>query len=735
MLRTWQYCILAASLALSAHVQAEDLGMSKPLRIVSATTDRSSVPVFSRITISVDLEATYDNPFDSSQIRLDAAVSSENGATWSVPGFICRPYSRAIQDGKETVSPSGPAAWQVRLSFPKPGKYAVVLSATDKSKKIEAAPISVEVTPGDTPGMIRRHPQDHRYFVTDRGKSFFLIGANICWGGPGGTYSYDQWLPKYAAAGCNYSRLWLAPDWTTFGTNTTPAGYNGIDLGNAWRLDYVLEQAGRLGIRLMLCIDSFNILRSAKREYGSWETQVFCKQNGGPLGQPTEYFTDPAMLAAYRDRLRYLVARYGWDPTVFAWEFWNEVDLVDDYDSTAIAKWHKEMARYLHSIDPWKHLISTSFARSRGDDAVDTLPELDFVQTHRYGARDLVTQFDTDRSSKKAAQDRPHFHGEFGVHYLDATAKTDPTGIHIHDGLYASVGQTQAGTPMSWWWDSYIEPMNIYPIYASFRRWIDGFDFVAQHPKRITASIVGGKSSENVGLLVSEDAQWEPAPCNQPRTVKVSRSGEVECIGPLAALQHGVGNHPDCHNPVTFELDVPKKTDFAVEVHGVSGFGGAALRITLDGKVVLDEKFADNPGSDDTMHQFDREYRIRLPKGKHTVKVENTGQDWFYAAYRIPWATGLTPLRALGLQGDTMGLVWVNHKDSGWNATAKPSPVNGASLRLHGWRPGKWTVESWDTVKGAVIDSKPIEVADDGIMTIDLPPISWDAAYRIRQAS
>ena len=44
---------------------------------------------------------------------------------------------------------------------------------------------------------------------------------------------------------------------------------------------------------------------------------------------------------------------------------------------------------------------------------------------------------------------------------------------------------------------------------------------------------------------------------------------------------------------VTFRVDFPRPTRFAVLVDGVSGHGGAAMEIRLDGQVALQKDFPD----------------------------------------------------------------------------------------------------------------------------------------------
>ena len=58
---------------------------------------------------------------------------------------------------------------------------------------------------------------------------------------------------------------------------------------------------------------------------GCWVSNPYNAKNGGPCaGRPTSGPTR-GQDASTRQRLRYLIARWGYSPNVFAWEFWNEV--------------------------------------------------------------------------------------------------------------------------------------------------------------------------------------------------------------------------------------------------------------------------------------------------------------------------------------------------------------------------------------------------------------------------
>ena len=499
-------CLLIVTLAAAtATGQRRPYRQAKPPAIESVRPDRTQLKIYDRLTLDLDVRATFDNPFDSSDINIEAHVTGPN-TRWTVPAFFYAPYERNDNARRSRrTSLTGPPRWQARLSFPKPGKYEITVIARDRSGLKKAEPVIVNVADADVPGHVRRHKSDHRYFVTDRGETYFAVGANVCWGetwGEGGRhiFAYDEWFPKYAAQGCNFARLWLSLEWNDLATITQYSGYDQMDLQRAWHLDHVFELAEKYGIRLMLCFDAHGMLRNKKRLHGFWEDSPLHPDHGAPIQKPVEFFTNEKMLKAYRNRLRYLVARFGYSTSVFAWEFFNEVDLIDDYNGKLVSDWHRDMARYLRSIDPWNHLITTSYANPKGDPVVENLPELDLTQSHHYQAPDIAAAIARDIAQKPAAKNRPHLQGEFGINHSGAeTGKIDPAGIHIHNGLYACVGQLHAGTPMSWWWDSYINPRNLYPVFGGFNRWIEGFDFVAQQPKKLNATF----ADENTTLRAS----------------------------------------------------------------------------------------------------------------------------------------------------------------------------------------------------------------------------------------
>src|SRR5690606_16728613 len=95
--------------------------------------------------------------------------------------------------------------------------------------------------------------------------------------------------------------------------------------------------------------------------------------NGGPASTPEEFFTLKESRDKYKNRLRYIVARWGYATSIGAWEFFNEIDnaAFSEEDSViishdAIADWHREMAAYLKSIDPYDHIVNRGILHAEG---------------------------------------------------------------------------------------------------------------------------------------------------------------------------------------------------------------------------------------------------------------------------------------------------------------------------------------------------------------------------------
>jgi hypothetical protein len=256
-----------------------------------------------------------------------------------------------------------------------------------------------------------------------------------------------------------------------------------------------------------------------------WQDNPYSATFGGPLKDPTEFFTNPEARALFERRLRYIVARWSHASNLLAWELWNEVDYTQQYDGGIQAEWHKHMAQVLHQLDPNDHLVTTSTSMMGKlfglDAALFGLPELDFSQFHLYGSGDDLT-LDLGMTipglvGELAALGKPVLAGEVGVDYRGPaeTLAMDPGFVGFRDILWLPVVAGSAGIGMHWWWDNLIDPLDLYPLFGPVAQAVSGVDFAAQQFESVTweqehtdrqvhAFLLRG---DTMGILWLKDAQ------------------------------------------------------------------------------------------------------------------------------------------------------------------------------------------------------------------------------------
>lgn len=717
----------------------------------------SKVPRYAVAEYALDLRASYASPFDPSQVALDLQVVAPSGRRLSVPGFLYRPYRRTVgratlpipiastaalaagkatptrtSDDAEILVPEGKPEWRVRFAPTEVGRYRLVfvLRTPGGASRRDATLVA---TPAKG-GFVRVSPRDSRYFALSDGSSYWPLGENLAWAGPRGTRDYDDWIPKLGAQGANWGRVWLSPPWATFALE--PKRLGTFDLGNAWRLDYVLGLARRKGVRLALCVDSYNVLRDGV-SWPEWERSPHRLL----LKKPADFWTDPEARRLYRAKLRYLVARYGALTATMGWELWNEVDGTADYAAAPVRDWHARMAAYLHEIDPYGHPITTSFGgngEGAGDRALFALPGIGYAQSHRYDDPDPALGV-LRAQARLGSLGKPHFVAEAGADASGDRSGDDPRGVQIHDPIWASLAAGAGGAAMPWWWDSYVGPRDLYPLFGAAARFVRGVDFDREGFKPIEPELayaVAGTRTRRDAMPVADGVGWGPAPYNAPQTVRIDARGMV--APRLARVQQGVVNHKALHNPVTFETDLDHPTRLVVEVGDVSGYGGAALRIVRDGATALVRDFPDPDGDQDTatLKGYAGEFAVDIPPGRHRLTVENPGQDWFVADYRVVGAleSDAPPLIARAIVGLRTAVAWVRNADLAWKNVAarrKVEPVAPSVLSLKGLAPGRWRVERWDTCDGVVTDASELTVGGNERASIRLPAIQNDLALKL----
>lgn len=414
----------------------------------------SSISQYERVDFEVVVKEPFENPYDALEIALNMILTSPSGHTLLLPCYFDR------KNGEESI-------WMARFAPREVGKYAYhfeLLKDGEEYGRSTSGTFAAE--PSGEDGFL--HIDGFWALKFDSGRPFRGIGENVGWESRSFSdpkWNYDYLLPRLSAHGANFFRAWMSPnnfplEWKTVkDTKRYSNTEEYFNPGGVRRLDEVLELADSLGLCMMLAFDSHNALM----ENNQWEIHNYNVKNGGPAATPLEFFTLKESRDKYKNRLRYIVARWGYSTSLGAWEFFNEIDnaAYSKKDSIlipheAIAHWHQEMASYLKAIDPYDHIVTTSVSHREIEGMFD-LPQLDLNQMHIYKRTDHIPA-GIDRYIQ--TYNKPFSWGEFAYEWdwnKDFKPMAHEFDFDFKRGLWYGLFSPTPILPMSWWWEFFDE--------------------------------------------------------------------------------------------------------------------------------------------------------------------------------------------------------------------------------------------------------------------------------------
>ena len=439
------------------------------------------------IEVHVDIVPAPSDVFDIAGIDC-WVVATHTAQTLRVPVFWY-----------QTDTDAATGAWRARLQLAHAGEWQVQVQRGTLTSAMESLTLAA-------------HPQAHGIIRVDaRGFAFaddmpFLpLGVNLGWSTRRGTAvlaDYERWFTRLAASGGNAARIWMA-SWS-FGIewNDTPLGDYTARMPQAWVLDEVLRLAERNGIVVMLCLINHGAFSTTTN--AEWDANPYNQRNGGPLRNPADFVTDATARQLFARRVRYIAARYAAFPALWCWEWWNEVNWTPIQDAT-LAPWLTEMRAVLESVDPYQHVVTSSWA-SVSATALWSDAILDVVQHHTYGNDDLVRTLNTARIPVKAVlKTKPMLVSEVGLDAGGATAPTAVEYVHLVNAVWAPIMLGMAGSGMYWWWDTWIDVTNQWGVFAGVSAVMRGLDMRQYRPFSVLVPdmvVLGLKSDTDIVLWV-----------------------------------------------------------------------------------------------------------------------------------------------------------------------------------------------------------------------------------------
>jgi hypothetical protein len=683
--------------------------------IQSINSNSNSIQRFEKLELTVLLTAAFSNPYDYDDIVLKGIFTAPSGKKDTVEGFYMQDFT--LNTGNGNLTP-GVNSFRIRYAPAETGIYSYLVTCDNTLGGTVSASNTFSAIVSPKKGFIKKN--NSNYLKFDNGEQYIPIGQNMSWQSSNKYLDFKIWTDKMAANDANFIRLWQC-SWG-LGIEWRGAPYEGLKKyrqDNAFYTDKLLEECNAKDIYMMLCINHHGMVSSNVNP--NWPESPYNAANGGPCANTWDYFSNSTAKNLHKNRLRYIIARWGYSQNIMSWELFNEVEWTDNFETykTQVKDWHKEMAAYIQQKDPFNHLVTTSFAHDNNDAATWNLPEIDFTQTHFYngspnveavlvgGVRNYLTQFN-----------KPTLTGEFGIDAGNVSLTTiDPNGIYFHNSLWATMLGGAMGAGASWWWDNWIEPRNLYTHYKGPAALAAKIPFASANYKVASATVTGGGTAD---LNFSPGSDWGIAPAN---TFTVAADGTLTpAAAQLCKFVYGSVWNTQNRNPPTFTVSYPVAGQFRVSTAGSIG-NNARISIYLDGNLVLDQAAAINST-----------YSINVAAGAHSIKVDNLGTDWLQVTSYIFTNLG-SPVNTYVVksQDGMRAAGWVHNKQYNWQYVKDngvPAAATGVTVSLTGIANGTYTVKWFECQGGTELTSATI-AASNNTLQFNCPTLAWDAAFTV----
>ena len=509
-------------------------------------------------------------------------------------------------------------------------------------------------------------------------------------------------------------------------------------------LDMILERAAEYGVHLQLVLLWHQALRTytgppvivpddvpRPNTSTDWDDNPYNVLNGGVLSGASVFFFDDEAQQLFRRRLRYIVARWGYSPQVFAWEIIDRADQTANFDPDVTDPWLRGAVNYLRQIDQHDHLITASsrnFVARIADNAL-----LDFTGVQFYQRRPIESTGDqvtgvVDRLNQYLMLNaNPVMLVDYSLNPWFEPIDEDPAGVHFQNTLWASVMAGASGGAMSDWWDTYVIPQEMSRYYAPLAAFTAGVAWSELNLEPAQAGLLAanGESVEYAPVRIENFQRQLSARSQTVTTHVITADGVFPDVSGVPSYLYGQVYNNQFSQAQRYRVAPSVDTFLEIGIASVSSQADARLVVDIDGQQVVQVG----------LRAGNRDITVRVPlsAGEHSIVLDNLGEDWLELAY-IEVGDLVAPARVFTLRDTEAGvaLSWLQHRDYTWEKVAEGierDPLN-FEYRLDGMPAGRYVAEIWDPLAGAVLGEEILRVGDDGVLAFELLPIDRQLAIR-----
>lgn len=695
------------------------IGFSQNPIIKSITPNGSSIGIYKKFEADIEVMASFTNPYDYNEIEIRAFINKPSGKKDTIDAFYTEVYDLNTTTGG--LQNTGQKIFKIRYTPDEAGTYEYTIRIKDTKGQNSAASQSfLCVNQDNNKGFVRT--SDHRYLYFDNGDDYIAVGENMCWQNNNAYLNYKLWLDKLAENGGNFIRQWhcswgIGMEWSNGNGYTGLKKYN--QTASAYQ-DWLFDYCDEKGIKVMLALNHHGQVSTQVNP--NWNENPYNAKNGGPCANTWDFFTNTTAKSLIKNRLRYIIARWGYSKSVLVWELFNEVEWTDNFQThkEAIIDWHIEMASYIKQKDVFNHLVSTSLANDSDVDRLWNDVSMDITQTHFYNDLKLIhAPVAANVVDFNHRFNKPNLVGEFGLGGSASLANLDAEGIHIHNTLWSTLFSGSFGTGMTWWWDNYIHPQNLYHHFkgpAAFSKVIPFHDFEVN--KDFTVSGANGD------LELTPSLGWGQ---KGDTNIEIKEGQFIPAVPKLSSFLYGSQYNTQFRSPPIFKVQYETPGTFSIKT-GNDLATNPKIKISLDGNVILEQTGEKN-----------KIYTINVPAGIHNIAVDNSGTDWITISY-YSFSDQGQMIEVYHLQNDNKntGSLWIynktyNHVDKAIN---QQKMINDGIITINNVANSNFLIEWYDTKDGKIITQENVTSANNKLV-INIPQLEWDIVlkYKIDDAS
>lgn len=379
------------------------------------------------------------NPFNPEEIDIKADFFIQEGENWKPKQFV---YAFYYEDYRRNTQSKNINDWnwiklkvkdnfRIRFAPTQVGKWKFSVIVKVKGKEVaNLGEFEFSCVSSGNPGYVKVADNKHNLKLGEN--VFFPVGQNLprptcyyekdslgkvkndeyncakcdCAGyeewcphlrklplNPNSCMTYLKELEKLSKTGANYYRVIIFPH--TYEIEYDKLGNYYARLHSAWELDQLIQKSESLGMKIDLNLSSGYPV--GKRIYNvtvwDWEKEHekdfgYCYKSELNLGEPIDFLTNPLAIKHYKNKLRYIVARWGYSTAIAQLEMMNEINNKFQSYPKEIYAWHYEITKFIkEDLGHKNQLLAVSYdgttpQENLGDSSF-SIPYVDVI-THNF---------------------------------------------------------------------------------------------------------------------------------------------------------------------------------------------------------------------------------------------------------------------------------------------------------------------------------------------------------------